>query len=60
MIFKLSMAIFGRLEHGTIQLEPDNFGDRILEGFFQFQFFFMNFRCSKGVKTNGEIKIFST
>ena len=42
LIFKLSTAIFGQLEHG-------HFSRLNLIGlFFDFEFFSMNFRCSKG------------
>ena len=41
LIFKLSTAIFGRLEHGTIRLEPGHFSRSNFRGlFFDFCFFF--------------------
>ena len=56
LIFKLSTAIFGQLEHGTNRLEPGHFSRSNSRGlFFDFEFFSIDFRCSKGVKTIAEI-----
>ena len=50
--FKLSTAIFGRLEHGTIQLGPGHFSRSHFRGLFlDLDFFSMDYRCSKGLKT---------
>ena len=58
LIFKLFMAIFDRLEHGTIRLEPGQFSRSNSRGlFFHFEFFTMDSRCFKSVKTNGEVKV---
>ena len=59
LISKLSMLISAQFEHGTIWLEPGQFLKSNLRGLFFDLDFFFNFRCSKGVKRNDEIKSFS-
>ena len=60
LIYKLSTAIFAWLEHGTIRLEPEHFSRSNFRGlFFYFEFFSIDLICSKRVKTNSKIKMFT-